>query len=140
MKYTKNYHLPQWVEDDLILMDDFNKMNESIENGITEAKAVADTAQAKAEQLPYVVGQYQGNAQSEWNEVNVGFCPRFVLITAQTFAQEADTSLMRFALLSKANSGSFGMLTGSGFAVRMLFSYLLPQVNAEITYSYIAFR
>ena len=29
MNYTTNYHLPQWVETDRILMDDFNDMTAS---------------------------------------------------------------------------------------------------------------
>ena len=31
MNYTTNYHLPQWVESDRILMEDFNEAMESIE-------------------------------------------------------------------------------------------------------------
>ena len=35
MNYTTNYHLPQWVESDRILMEDFNDAMESIEEGLT---------------------------------------------------------------------------------------------------------
>ena len=35
MDYTKNYHLPQWVKSDRIMMDDFNRMCVDIENGLT---------------------------------------------------------------------------------------------------------
>ena len=35
MDYTKNYHLPQWVKSDRIMMDDFNRMCADIENGLT---------------------------------------------------------------------------------------------------------
>lgn len=35
MEYTKNYHLPQWVKEDRIMMDDFNAAMSSLENGLT---------------------------------------------------------------------------------------------------------
>lgn len=36
MNYTKNYHLPQWVKEDRIMMDDFNQMCADLEAGMTE--------------------------------------------------------------------------------------------------------
>lgn len=38
MEYTKNYHLPQWVKSDRIMMEDFNAMCGSIEGGLTAGK------------------------------------------------------------------------------------------------------
>ena len=40
MNYTKNYHLPQWVKSDRIMMDDFNRMCADLENGLTSNKAL----------------------------------------------------------------------------------------------------
>ena len=34
MNYTTNYHLPQWVESDRIMMEDFNQMCADIDGGI----------------------------------------------------------------------------------------------------------
>lgn len=34
MNYTENYHLPQWVKEDRIMMDDFNAAMSSLENGL----------------------------------------------------------------------------------------------------------
>ena len=48
MEYTKNYHLPQWVEEDRIQMEDFNDAMASIENGLDTAN---QTAAAVQEQL-----------------------------------------------------------------------------------------
>lgn len=39
MDYTKNYHLPQWVDEDRIMRRDFNNAMASIENGLTENRA-----------------------------------------------------------------------------------------------------
>lgn len=36
MNYTKNYHLPQWVKEDRIMMDDFNRMCADMEAGLTK--------------------------------------------------------------------------------------------------------
>ena len=37
MEYTKNYHLPQWKEDDRIMMRDFNDAMVQLEKAIAEA-------------------------------------------------------------------------------------------------------
>ena len=37
MNYTTNYHLPQWVESDRIMMEDFNDAMASIETGLSES-------------------------------------------------------------------------------------------------------
>ena len=39
MDYTKNYHLPQWVDDDRIRRVDFNEAMANIENGLMEARS-----------------------------------------------------------------------------------------------------
>lgn len=43
MNYTENYHLPQWVKDDRIMMEDFNQMCENIENGLTGNAQTAES-------------------------------------------------------------------------------------------------
>ena len=48
MNYTKNYHLPQWVKEDRIMMDDFNRMCADMEAGLTQNAASAAAADAKA--------------------------------------------------------------------------------------------
>lgn len=42
MNYTKNYHLPQWIKSDRIMMDDFNEMCRNIENGLSERNQTVD--------------------------------------------------------------------------------------------------
>ena len=62
MEYTKNYHLPQWVESDRIQMEDFNAAMESIESGLDGKAAKSDMTQLGAtlsenlEQLSGLVG------------------------------------------------------------------------------------
>lgn len=38
MNYTENYQLPQWVESDRVLMDDFNAANAKVDQALTENK------------------------------------------------------------------------------------------------------
>ena len=42
MEYTTNYHLPQWVESDRIMMEDFNEAMAAIDGGIKAAQDAAD--------------------------------------------------------------------------------------------------
>ena len=42
MNYTTNYHLPQWVAEDRILMEDFNEAMSGIDAGLHEQKQLWD--------------------------------------------------------------------------------------------------
>ena len=51
MNYTANYHLPQWVETDRILMEDFNDMASTLDaalGGLREDVDTNDAAQTAA--------------------------------------------------------------------------------------------
>ena len=86
MNYTDKYHLPQWEETDRIMRTDFNQMCADIESGIAEAKKKADEAYAP-DYPPLVIGTYAGGGETE-TPVDVGFRPRFVLITGQVAGYE----------------------------------------------------
>ncbi|WP_300944462.1 hypothetical protein [uncultured Duncaniella sp.] len=58
MEYTKNYHLPQWVKSDRIMMDDFNRMCADLENGLTGNRK-------KSEELSSRIEQVAGEAREE---------------------------------------------------------------------------
>ena len=47
MNYTKNYHLPQWVKSDRLMMDDFNAAMADIESGLTQNAQTAAAANSK---------------------------------------------------------------------------------------------
>ena len=49
MDYTTNYHMPQWVESDRIMMEDFNEAMAAIDGGIKAAQDTADGGAAAAE-------------------------------------------------------------------------------------------
>ena len=154
MNYTKNYRLPQWVKEDRIMMDDFNAMNSSIENGLTRTDAKADSANTKADTAvqianaaanakPYAVGHY--TAIGEDQEISVGFRPSFLILSGM-----GDTEL--------PNSDSewtfyFGLTAGNAVPRRIGFTdrgFIVYQQRADVlrpdysvrgkVYDYIAFK
>ena len=154
MNYTKNYRLPQWVKEDRIMMDDFNAMNSSIENGLTRTDAKADSANTKADtavQLanaaanakPYAVGHY--TATGEDQEISVGFRPSFLIISGM-----GDTELPNS---DSAWTFYFGLTAGNAVPRRIGFTdrgFIVYQQRADVlrpdysvngkVYDYIAFK
>ena len=57
MNYTTNYHLPQWVETDRILMDDFNDMTSAIDAAL---KTNADGLSANSAAIAANDAQHSG--------------------------------------------------------------------------------
>ena len=159
MNYTTNYHLPQWVETDRIMMEDFNQMCSDIDEGIKTAQDTADTAESKADAAqttansvadaytpdnqPYVAGTYVGTGTD--TTVTLGFRPKFVVISGmQPGTQSNSTSDWdRYFALCDGNvlSGRV-MFTDTGFVARREISgAFYPVLHVEgRTYCYIAFR
>ena len=75
MNYTTNYHLPQWVESDRILMEDFNEAMESIEEGLS--------TKFSADNRPYVSGSFTvpSDATSGTVVLVLDFQPHHILLT-----------------------------------------------------------
>ena len=147
MNYTTNYHLPQWVESDRILMEDFNQMCEDIDGGITAAKAAASTAQTTANAAyspsnkPYVVGTYTGNGGDV--TVTLGFKPSFLIVSGETSTNaNSSSSLGMYTVITAGNvqTGSIE-LTASGFLAHVLENNYAPRMSESYRkYDYIAFR
>lgn len=53
MNYTKNYRLPQWVDEDRIMRQDFNNAMANIENGLTENHAAHTGNNSRLLRLAY---------------------------------------------------------------------------------------
>ena len=164
MNYTTNYHLPQWVETDRILMGDFNDAMSGIDGGIAAAKAAADTAESKAdaaqstadtaeskadaaqstasnaycpENKPYVIGTYSGNGGSKL--ITLGFRPSFVIVSGDT-DESGDPAPKYTAMFSSGSYLASGSIENNGFEVAHL-SNFYPSLSApSVYYRYIAFR
>ena len=167
MNYTTNYHLPQWVEADRIMMEDFNQMCEDIDGGIAAAKAAADnaqsaaataqttadTAESKADALanaytpsnkPYVVGTYTGTGETM--TITLGFRPSFLCISGMedTAAGNSTDEWDRYFGLTAGNAIPNRLdLISTGFVVypkNITYSHYPDFTDAGRTYDYIAFR
>ena len=145
MNYTTNYHLPQWVKDDRIMMEDFNQMCASLENGLTNAQDAADAAQQTADAaaiLPYAIGTYTGTGADL--SIDVGFRPRFLIISGITDgASSLDIGEFgRHCVITAGNSVSHRVqFTKKGFTVKAQEYWEYPDLTVrERTYDYIAFR
>lgn len=64
MDYTVNYHLPQWVESDRILMEDFNEAMAGIDTGIKSAQDTADSGAAAASAAQAAADRAEGKADA----------------------------------------------------------------------------
>ena len=103
MNYTQNYHLPQWIKSDRIMMDDFNDAMNSLEDSLTnhasyaasihdlagEAHGIARTAKLLALEAyspnmkPYAASYYDGNGgmQSTVSYTDTSSFDRYFAIT-----------------------------------------------------------
>lgn len=131
MEYTKNYHLPQWKEDDRIMMRDFNQMCADMEKGLTE---VMETA----EKLPYVVGTYTGNGGTQ--DVTLGFMPSVLMIRLDDTQNVQTDRFTNFAITGGLNPYVTLLLTETGFQVIYKENMGNSVNTSNKTYVYVAFR
>ncbi len=158
MEYTTNYHLPQWVESDRIMMGDFNQMCSDMEAGLTSnaqaaaaAQAAADNAQTVADEVagnaytssnkPYVVGSYTGTGQQM--TITLGFRPSFLIINGGviTYSLNSD-ELATWQIATNGNTlPECVTFTDTGFTLLKLADKQYPRlIIAERNYDYIAFK
>ena len=151
MNYTTNYHLPQWVESDRIMMEDFNDAMSGIDQGLAgvqsaaaAAQSAAGTAQAAADaayspdNMPYAVGSYTGTGSPL--TITLGFQPRFVIVTGQVAAGAGAYGVTSYAGFSGgAQISSLLVFEENGFTLTGHDEY--PAINLSgVNYSYLAFR
>ena len=74
MNYTTNYHLPQWVESDRIMMEDFNEAMEAIDTTFTKCLT--------AEGVPSVYGTFTLKGSNQEGDIlaTFSFQPRLLLV------------------------------------------------------------
>lgn len=128
MEYTKNYHLPQWVKSDRIMMEDFNQMCADMEAGLVSNREAARQEAEEAAKLPYVIGGYSGGIEDK--TITLGFRPSFLIITTSSesgygfkgglFGMDATTSRMKFTdtgFIAKthATTNAYPMVNCSGY-------------------------
>jgi len=144
MKYTKNYHLPQWAESDRIMMDDFNAAMENIEGGLSTAQAAANSAAEEAANLPYAAGTYTGDGKTMAQGgqfIELGFRPRFIIISRGWWSTSYSGDCFLVAGESRIPQlDELFVPQDSGFVVANRSSGYLTLNTSGITYSFIAFQ
>ena len=158
MEYTTNYHLPQWVESDRIMMGDFNEAMSNLEGGITTAQEAADAAQSAADNAqntadtiagnaysptnkPYVVGSYIGTGQQM--TITLGFRPSFLIINGGVITSSLNSDeLATWQIATNGNTlPECVTFTDTGFTLLKLADKQYPRlIIAERNYDYIAFK
>ena len=148
MNYTKNYYLPQWKEEDRIMMGDFNAAMANIENGLVKtdrdaaqaAQKTADNAYSR-NKLPYTAGTYMGNGTS--TTVELGYKPSFIIVTGQVTVNETNFVRSIIVAIPGIMSTCITFLS-NGFSIKHPDSSanrFYPQLNVQgEEYGYIAFR
>lgn len=155
MNYTRNYHLPQWVKSDRVMMDDFNDAMSALETGLTNAQAAADSARSAASsaastaqsaanaarQKPYAVGSYTGTGQDV--TINLGFRPSFVIVSGckESADQNSLQPFSRYGCVAGGNilPNTF-TFTSSGFVVHAGQTRCPRMGESGRVYDYIAFK
>lgn len=113
MEYTKNYHLPQWSEEDRIMMTDFNAMCAWIEAGLTENSEALTSGLAENDEalaaLQQGLGTGEKNCRIAWGSyagnnkfgaenpttLRCDFYPVAVLLHATSYKQDMSIVLSR---------------------------------------------
>ena len=123
MNYTTNYHLPQWVEEDRIMMGDFNEAMANIDDALSSI---------------YVTGSYTGNLETK--TINIGFRPRFLVIMAPT-KSTSGSPLTNFFAGGETNALKDRLkFLDTGFQVTFV-QGSTPMLNSnQYEYFYFAFR
>ena len=151
MNHTTNYHLPQWVETDRIMMGDFNDAMASIEEGLNSnaqaaaaAQDAAESAQQEAEEKGFVIGSYTGNGPSTEDPgqlITLGFQPRILLITRGWINNNSTGNYFLAVGQSRHENQSWVYeLRDTGFLVKNHGGGIITLNEIGTVYDFIAFR
>ncbi len=118
MQYTENYQLPQWAEDDRIMMGDFNKAMADIDRGLAGvardgAAALAQAVGSGGQNCRVAFGSYVGNGKSGYADrrtLTLGFRPLVLFITTAAGSQYGPTVMVR-----PAQQASVGYTNGTAW-------------------------
>ena len=147
MDYTANFHLPQWEQNDRILMDDFNQFAACLEEALSQNQAAVEAVQETAEEAKTAVqmcaktffGTYQGNGGTR--TVEVGSLARAVLISGRPKSAAGsstnDVSHKYSGMLVVGGITACGRIDFSSFSVFATNREDCPSLNdADCTYSF----
>ena len=133
MEYTTNYHLPQWVETDHIMMGDFNEAMANIEEGLNRNAEAAET-------LPYQYGKITIplSTPPSTTLLNFDFSPQCVVIGAGSTAilYQGGAVTVYTSVPYSSNNASVLALYLKGNVLTL--GYISSTVTSDVVISYIA--
>lgn len=144
MKRTSNYSLPQWENNDTLMMSDFNTAMSTIDSSMRTNKTTAEAAFSPTK-MPFAIGSYTGTGGNL--QIAVGFKPSAVVIfgVRQTSSEEDYKKELNYFAIANgtlANSSRIKILD-SGFVMYPdeYNGYSYPKLNSQGRYYiYMAFR
>lgn len=142
---SENLGLHLWEPTDQVLRTEFNQNWTKIDTAVAEAQQTAEAAQSAAEQMPYVIGSYTGNAPDSGADpgqlIELGFRPQFLIITRGWTSNVSSTA---FLVIGQERVNAQDLVfewRESGFLVKSTNTSGPLQLNeAGMVYDYIAFR
>ena len=96
MNYTENYQLPQWVESDRVLMEDFNDAMTKIDQGMDAISKIA-------------LGTYIGTGtygDTSPNHLELEFQPKLVVLVANAGEMLRNGAVLVFGQTESSGMGS----------------------------------
>ena len=144
MNKTTNYNLPQWVESDRLLMEDFNKMTADIDAALTENKTAIEAVAAAAGNCKVITGTYTGTGtyNKEASAVKLTFAKKpFLLLIAGNDAWACIVNMQRgHSFYGTADSRSIGCYNSGNQYWWLSSGNAQTQMNNNgATYNYWAF-
>lgn len=134
MNYTTNYHLPQWVESDRILMEDFNDAMEAIDEGLS--------TKFSEDNRPYVSGNFSISMSTNVGTVPVTFDfePHHVILSkgCALLIRQGTTEMLYTDIANGPSVTEYLTFALSGNQLK--FNARGSGISGTITISYIAYR
>ena len=126
MNYTQNYQLPQWVETDRILMDDFNDMTSAIDaalktnaDGLAAEEAAREAAVASKGNCQLYTASYVGTGATGYETPNTLTFPSQPLVVFIAPAAGSESAFLLAvqgmpSAYTQARSGDLNQFSWSG--------------------------
>ena len=136
MDYTPNFHLPQWEQNDRILMDDFNQFAANLEDALSQNQAAVEAVQETADQVKdrlipvYTSCFYTGTGGTK--KITSSFVPNFLVIIGQPSNNTPAPSLAKYsAVFVRGAKTVCGSITEDGFEVIEVEQEGCPNLNKK---------
>ena len=150
MNYTANYHLPQWVETDRILMEDFNDMASTLDAALSDHGGALDSLQeglaentaahAALGNCKIQVTSYVGTGGEGARTLNFTQTPLMVLILGENGGYAIFLAGAEGAYSTNGSSNNRLTTTWTGASVRFTGASATQLMNySGVTYHVISF-